>query len=236
VRVFEIGAIFKRDESIQDGPLSVAGYAQPKRVAALAYGQAVDEQWGAPARNVDYFDLKADLEALFMPGALRFRKGAHPALHPGRSAEVLFDGAVIGFIGELHPRWQQKYDLPLAPVIFEVDATALQQRDVPVYQEISRFPAVTRDLALLVKNHVQAQEMLDAFELQRQQSGAGHLVQAIVLFDEYRGKGLENDQKSLAFRFTLQDTQTTLNDNNVDALMAGFIEVARTKHGAALRT
>lgn len=236
VRVFEIGAIFKRDNSVPDGPLSVAGYAQPKRVAALAYGQAVDEQWGMAARNVDYFDLKADLEALFAPRSLRFRKAVHPALHPGRSAEVLLEGEVIGFIGELHPRWQQKYDLPLAPVIFEVDATALQYRDVPVYKEISRFPAVTRDLALLVKNHVAAQELLDAFELERQESGTGHLVQAIVLFDEYRGKGLENDQKSLAFRFTLQDTQTTLNDNNVDALMAGFIEVARLKHGAALRT
>lgn len=236
VRVFEIGAIFKRDESVQDGPLSVAGYAQPKRVAALAYGHALEEQWGAAARNVDYFDLKADLEALFAPRSLRFQKALHPALHPGRSAEILLDGEVIGFIGELHPRWQQKYDLPLAPILFEVDATQLQRREVPAYKEISRFPAVTRDLALLVKNHVQAQEMLDAFEVQRSESGAGHIVQAIVLFDEYRGKGLENDQKSLAFRFTLQDTQTTLNDNNVDALMAGFIEVARTKHGAALRT
>ena len=236
IRVFEIGAIFNKDDAVQDGPLSVAGYTQPKRVAALAYGQAIDEQWGAAARNVDYFDLKADLEALFAPRSLRFQKGSHPALHPGRSAEVLLDGAVIGFIGELHPRWQQKYDLPLAPLIFEVDATALQHRDVPAYKEISRFPAVTRDLALLVKNHVQAQDMLDAFDVHRQESGAGHLVQAIVLFDEYRGKGLENDQKSLAFRFTLQDTQSTLNDNNVDALMAGFIEVARTKHGAALRT
>jgi phenylalanyl-tRNA synthetase beta chain len=236
VRIFEVGAIFKRDESVQDGPLSVAGYAQTKRVAALAYGHGVEEQWGTAARNVDYFDLKADLEALFAPRSLRFRKVLHPALHPGRSAEILLDEVVVGFIGELHPRWQQKYDLPLAPVVFEVDAAALQHQVVPAYKEISRFPAVTRDLALLVKNHVQAQELLDAFALKRQESDAGGIVQAIVLFDEYRGKGLENDQKSLAFRFTLQDTQSTLNDNNVDALMAGFIEVARTKHGAALRT
>ena len=236
VRVFEVGAIFKHDDAVQDGPLSVAGYAQAKRVATLAYGQAVDEQWGQAARNVDYFDLKADLEALFAPRALRFQKAAHPALHPGRCAEVLLDGKVIGFLGELHPRWQQKYDLPLAPVVFEVDTDVLQQRNVPAYQEISRFPAVTRDLALLVKNNVQAQDLLDAFDLEKQECAAGHLVQAIVLFDEYRGKGLENEQKSLAFRFTLQDTQSTLNDNNVDALMAGFIEVARKKHGATLRT
>ena len=236
VRVFEIGAIFRQDAAVQDGPLSVAGYSQPKRVAALAYGQAVDEQWGQAARNVDYFDLKADLEALFAPRALRFQKATHPALHPGRCAEVLLDGKVIGFLGELHPRWQQKYDLPLAPVVFEVDTDGLQQRNVPAYQEISRFPAVTRDLALLVNNNILAQDLLDAFDLEKRESAAGHLVQAIVLFDEYRGKGLENDQKSLAFRFTLQDTQSTLNDNNVDALMAGFIEVARKKHGATLRT
>ncbi len=236
VRVFEIGAIFRRDDAVQDGPLSVAAYFQPKRVAALAYGQAMDEQWGLPARNVDYFDLKADLEALFAPSVLRFQKTVHPALHPGRSADVLLDGKVIGFLGELHPRWQQKYDLPLAPVVLEVDADALQQRDVPAYAEISRFPAVTRDLALVVENRVQAQALLDAFDIETQENASGRLVQAIVLFDEYRGKGLENEQKSLAFRFTLQDTQSTLNDNNVDALMAGFIEVARKKHGATLRT
>ena len=236
VRLFEVGAIFKRDERVQDGPLTVAGYSQPKKVAAIAYGQTVEEQWGQPARNVDYFDVKADLEALFAPRTLRFSKAAHPALHPGRSADIMLDGNVIGCLGELHPRWQQKYDLPLAPVLFEVDATALQQRLVPSYQEISKFPAVTRDIALLVKNHVQAQDLLDAFNAERQASTVGGIVQAIVLFDEYRGKGLENDEKSLAFRFTLQDTQATLNDNNVDAAMARFIEAAHQKYGAALRT
>lgn len=193
-------------------------------------------QWGQPGRNVDYFDVKADLEALFAPNTLRFQKAAHPALHPGRSAEIMLDGKVIGLLGELHPRWQQKYDLPLAPVLFEVDASALQQRQVPSYQEISKFPAVTRDIALLVKNDVQAQDLLDAFDAERQAGAGGGIVQAIVLFDEYRGKGLENDEKSLAFRFTLQDTQTTLNDNNVDAAMARFIEAAHQKYGAALRT
>ena len=236
VRIFEIGAVFQRDPQVQDGPLSIAGYAQPKHIAALAYGQAVEEQWSQPARNTDYFDVKADLEALFAPRTLRFQKAAHPALHPGRSAEVLLDGKVIGFIGELHPRWQQKYDLPLAPVVFEVDVHAAQQRLVPAYTEISKFPAVTRDIALLVKNHVQAQDLLDAFDAERGEGELKRLVQAIVLFDEYRGKGLENDEKSLAFRFTLQDTQTTLNDNNVDAIMARFIEAAHKKHGAALRT
>ena len=235
-RLFEIGAVYLRNPNVQDGPLSVAGYEQPKRVAAIAYGPVADEQWGQPTRNVDYFDIKADLEALFAPKALQFVKTEHPALHPGRSAQVLLDGRVIGFIGELHPRWQQKYDLPLAPMVFEVDACALQRRDVPAYREISKFPAVTRDLALVVKHSVPAQEVMDTFFAEQKVNPACAMMQAIVLFDEYRGKGLGNDEKSLAFRFTLQDTQTTLQDDKVDAAMAAFIDSVNKKHGAKLRT
>jgi len=235
VRLFEVGAVFLRNAATQDGPLSVAGYDQPKRVAAIAYGPAADEQWGAPSRNVDYFDIKADLEALFAPKVLTFVKAEHPALHPGRSANVLMDGRRIGFIGELHPRWQQKYDLPLAPVVFEVDAAALQERDIPSYQEISKFPAVTRDIALVVKQSLPMQDLMDTFLAERQSNPACAIMQAIVLFDEYRGKGLENDEKSLAFRFTLQDTQTTLQDDKVDAAMAAFIASVEKKHGAKLR-
>ena len=235
VRLFEVGAVFLRNASTEDGPLSVAGYDQPKRVAAIAYGPIMEEQWGAPTRNVDYFDVKADLEALFAPKTLKFVKAEHSALHPGRSANVLMDGRVIGFIGEMHPRWQQKYDLPLAPVVFEVDAAALQQCDLPVYQEISKFPAVTRDIAVVVKQSLPMQNLVDTFLAERQSNPACAIMQAIVLFDEYRGKGLENDEKSLAFRFTLQDTQTTLQDDKVDAAMAAFIASVEKRHGAKLR-
>jgi len=235
VPVFEIGAVYQRDAAAVDGPLTVAGYHQPKRVAALAYGPAVDEQWGQTTRNVDYFDIKADLEALFAPASLRFVKTEHPALHPGRSAQILLDGKAVGFIGELHPRWQQKYDLPLAPVLFELDAAALQARKVPAYNEISKFPAVTRDLALVVKQAVAAQDLIDTFIGEQKTNAACKIMQAIVLFDEYRGKGLENDEKSLAFRFTLQDTQSTLHDDVVNAAMAAFVAAAKNKHGGNIR-
>ncbi|MCC6072105.1 phenylalanine--tRNA ligase subunit beta [Massilia sp. GCM10020059] len=235
VRVFEIGAIFKRNPQAQDGPLSVAGFEQPKRLAAIAYGPAVEEQWGAASRAVDYFDVKADVEAMFAPYALRFVKADHPALHPGRSATILLDGREIGFIGELHPRWLQKYELPQAPVLFEVDAVALQQRPLPKYEEISKFPGATRDLALVVKQTVAAQDLLDAFNAEIAANPAGRIVQAIVLFDEYRGAGLETDEKSLAFRFSLQDTQTTLQDDQVEALMTAVANAAREKHHAKSR-
>lgn len=235
VRAFEVGGVFKRNASVMDGPLTVAGYDQPKRVAAIAYGPALDEQWDVATRAVDFFDLKADLEALFAPLQLRFAKAEHPALHPGRSATVLLDDQQIGVIGELHPRWLQKYDLPQAPVVFEVDAEALRGRIVPVYSEISKFPGATRDLALVVKQDVPAQSVLDAFTAEIAVNPMGKIVQAVVLFDEYRGKGLEADEKSLAFRFSLQDTQSTLQDDAVDAIMAAVLATASTKLNAKLR-
>jgi phenylalanyl-tRNA synthetase beta chain len=236
VRVFEVGGVFLRNPEAQDGPLAVAGFDQPKRVAAIAYGPAVDEQWGVPTRAVDFFDVKADLEALFAPRVVRFSKVEHPALHPGRAASVEVDGKIVGVIGELHPRWLQKYDLPQAPVLFEVDAEALRARDVPRYAEISKFPGATRDLALVVKQDVPAQALLDAFQAELASNPSGKLVQAVVLFDEYRGKGLEQDEKSLAFRFGLQDTQSTLQDDAVEAIMAALASAAQQKHGAKLRS
>lgn len=235
VRAFEVGAVFKRNGEVQDGPLAVAGFDQPKHVAAIAYGPAADEQWGMPTRAVDFFDVKADLEALFAPRQLRFAKAEHPALHPGRCATVELDGKQIGLVGELHPRWLQKYDLPQAPVLFEVDADALCERVVPRYTEISKFPGATRDLALVVKQDVPAQRVIDAFNAEIAANPAGKIVQAVVLFDEYRGKGLETDEKSLAFRFSLQDTQSTLQDEAVDAIMAAVAESASTKLHARLR-
>jgi phenylalanyl-tRNA synthetase beta chain len=235
VRLFEIAAVYHRSGEAADGPLSVAGYSQPQRVAGLAYGPALDEQWDVPARAVDFFDVKADLEALFAPRVVRFEKAGYESMHPGRCAVISVDGKRVGVIGELHPRLMQKYELAQAPVLFEVDADALQQRPVPQYEEISKFPGASRDLALVVKQHVAAQDILDAFAAEVQSNPLGRIVQAVVLFDEYRGKGLEMDEKSLAFRFSLQDTQSTLQDEAVDAIMAALAEAAKQKHGARLR-
>jgi phenylalanyl-tRNA synthetase beta chain len=160
----------------------------------------------------------------------------HPALHPGRSARVLLDGCDIGVIGELHPRWQQKYELPAAPVMFEIDAVALQQQKLPAHQEISKFPSVIRDLALVVSSTLAAQDLIDVFVAEQRENPACRIMQAIVLFDEYRGKGLENGEKSLAFRVMLQDTQTTLQDESVDAAINAIVTAANNKTGAKLRT
>jgi phenylalanyl-tRNA synthetase beta chain len=123
VRLFEVGRVFHRDPKVADGGLTVAGYHQPMMAAGIAYGPAFDEQWGVATRPVDFFDIKGDVEALFHPRVPRFEPVAHPALHPGRAARVIVDGKAVGVVGELHPRWLQKYELPQAPVLFELELT-----------------------------------------------------------------------------------------------------------------
>jgi len=226
VRVFETGRCFFRDS--EGGP--VDGFSQPWKLAGLAYGAAVPEQWGAAARNVDFFDVKGDLEILLAPAVARFEKAGHPALHPGRSARVVIDGQAIGFVGELHPRWVQKYDLPLAPIVFELDLAALTQAKLPHYVEVSRQPPAIRDLAITVDLGLELQQLIDGMTANRPA-----LVQDIRLFDLYTGKGVESGKKSLAFRIVMQDTQRTLQDAEVDAAMQQLVAYLEQAFAAQLR-
>ena len=236
IRIFELAAVYLRNDTTEDGGLSVAGFHEPKRLSGLAYGAQADEQWGQATRQVDFFDVKADLEALFAPKKLRFSKVEHVALHPGRSAQIECDGVVVGVLGELHPALQQRYDLPLAPVVFEVSVAALQAVNVPAYQEISKFQAVTRDLAVVVNHAVAVQDVLDIFSQEQLANPLCRAVQSVVLFDEYRGKGLEAHEKSLAFRCTLQDTQSTLQEEHIEAAVATLLSAAVNQCGARLRS
>ena len=220
VRLFEIGGCFKAEAD---------SYSQEERLAGLAYGAAVPEQWGSAARNVDLFDVKGDVEALFAPRMLTFQAAEHPASHPGRSARILLDGRAIGWIGELHPQWQQQADLPLPVIWFEVQLSALQQAHLPKGQEISRFPAVRRDIAVLVDEAVTVQSLLETMQAQQVP-----FVSEIALFDVYRGKGVEEGRKSLAFRVLLKDTQKTLTDSEIEPSIASLVQ-ALQKIGAKLR-
>jgi len=226
VRLFETGRTFHRDA--QGGP--VEGFHQPWKLAALAYGAALPEGWGSGARKVDLFDVKGDLEALLAPAPLRFEKLVHPALHPGRAARVILDGRDIGCIGELHPEWVQKYDLPQAPVLFEVDFPTVKTAGVPAYAEVSKFPPVIRDLAVVVDQSTALQTLLDALKGQ-----LPTLIQDIQLFDVYAGKGVAENKKSLAFRIVMQDTQRTLLDSEVDAAMQQLVSCLEQAFGPQLR-
>nr|WP_175802147.1 phenylalanine--tRNA ligase subunit beta [Burkholderia anthina] len=238
VRVFEAGRVFLADSSAKAGELTVEGYTQPKRVGALAYGPAVDEQWGVATRAVDFFDVKGDLEALLAPAAARFVKAEHPALHPGRSARIEVDGRAVGWIGELHPRLMQKYELPHAPVMFEIDSDALIARALPAPTDVSKFPPVRRDIAVVVDQAVEVQALFDEMKKALAED-ACRFVQKVVLFDEFRAKsntsgGLAAHEKSLAFRVTLQDAAGTLQDEVVDQAIQTLVE-RMARAGARLR-
>ncbi|MDR5738633.1 phenylalanine--tRNA ligase subunit beta [Caballeronia sp. LZ016] len=239
IRVFEAGRVFLRDASVKAGELAVEGFAQPKMIGGLAYGPAIEEQWGAASRNVDFFDVKGDVEALFAPVVPRFVKAEHPALHPGRSARIEVAGRAVGWIGELHPRWLQTYDLPHAPILFEIEAEALMERALPVPSEVSKFPPVRRDIAIVVDQSVPVQALLDELENARSEPACKHVTR-VALFDEFRPKsntsgGLREHEKSLAFRVTLQDTGGTLQDETVDTAIRTLVDRLARVHGARLR-
>jgi len=230
VRVFEVGRVFLREADAAEGDLEIAGTRQPMRLAGLAYGPAWDEQWGMPSRMVDFFDLKGDIETLVFPRSVSFERAAHPALHPGRCARVLIGGRVAGWAGELHPRWQQKYELPLAPVLFELDTASLLSVDLPRYQPVSKFPSVVRDMAVVVAENIETQALLE--EMCRHSDPR---VRDIRLFDVYRGKGMAANEKSLAFRIVMQDTEKTLTDQEADLAMTRISQALAARFGGRLR-
>ncbi|MCW0210252.1 MAG: phenylalanine--tRNA ligase subunit beta [Achromobacter sp.] len=240
VRLFELGRVFLRDASAPDGPLEVAGVRQPLKLAGAAWGPAVEEQWGAATRQVDFYDVKMDVEALFgaRGGRLRFEAAAHPALHPGRSARIELDGRQVGWIGELHPRWAQQSDLAHAPVVFELDVAVLSEGELPQVRELSRQPVVMRDLALWVDAHVSVQSMLDTVAAAVKADPQLAVVQDVRLFDVWREKpqdGQPATEKSLAFRFWLQDTEVTLDEARVADCLARIKDALVAAHGARQR-
>ncbi|OAI51185.1 phenylalanine--tRNA ligase subunit beta, partial [Betaproteobacteria bacterium SCGC AG-212-J23] len=231
IRVFELGRVFLRDPAAQDGPLSVAGLRQPMRIGAAAFGPLAEEQWDEPSRGVDFFDVKADVEALATPLAVRFEAAPHPAFHPGRSARILLDGQPVGAIGELHPKWQQKYGLAQAAVLFEIDAAALEAVPMPHPGAISDQPPVVRDIALIFPAGTPVQGVLDAIEAEKPP-----IVRSVRLFSLYRGASLPAGTKSLAFRVVMQDTERTLTDAEADAARDALVSLLGRRFSATLRT
>ena len=234
VRIFELGRVFRRDAAVTDSLTTVAGVLQPLRLSGLAYGPAQPLQWGAAERPVDFFDVKADVEALLAPRRASFVAAEHPALHPGRSARIELDGQPIGWIGELHPKWRQGYDLPQAPVLFELDADVLKAQVVPAYQPIARQQSVWRDLALVVKDGVPHDALIAAIT-----DDTSGLVRHAQLFDIYKPKAptadIAADERSMAVRVELLDDQATLTDERVESVVSGIVERLGQRLQARLR-
>jgi len=224
VRLFELGRVFATQPG--DAPL------ETRRVAAVAYGDAAAEQWGAGARPVDFYDLKGDLESLAaLSGAsLEFEAGRQTWLHPGRAARVLRDGQPLGWIGQLHPRLQRDLGLDHDVLMFELDLDALLARPLPRAVAQSRYPSVRRDLAFVV-----AETLPWAAVEASVRAAAGPSLRGLVLFDRYVGKGVETGFKSLAMGLILQDETRTLTDRDVDVAVADVTAALEREHGARIR-
>lgn len=237
VRIFELGRVFLPDPTINDGPWSVKGINQPQRIAGLAYGDVNDPQWGEPARRVDFFDVKGDVERLVAPLHARFVREEIPAFHPGRSAAIYVGERRVGVIGELHPRLAQTYDLPHSPVVFEIDVAPICSVYVPHYTPVSKFQPMRRDIAVVVPADMEVQTLFNAMQKARLGDVRTAPVSDIRLFDLYRPTdGEHKDEKSLAFTLELVSTsEEALSEQDADAAVQGIVE-ALTLVGARLRS
>ncbi len=223
VRLFESGLRYV----LQDNDLK-----QEKCVAGLIYGDIAPEQWAQRAREVDFFDLKGEVEALLAltgePERFRFEPAAHPVLHPGQAAAILRDGETVGWAGALHPAHQRVLDLPKTPFLFEILVQGVFRAKMPGYGEISRFPSVRRDISLFVEESISAATLL---ECARQH--APKVLRQVFVFDVYRDSGIDSGLKSVALGLILQDYCSTLTDGEadatVDAVKAALIEDLKVK-------
>jgi phenylalanyl-tRNA synthetase beta chain len=237
VRVFELGRVFLRNASVQNSDTTVEGFDQPVRVAGMAWGPVEPLGWQGKARQVDFYDVKADVEKLLAPRQAEFVAAEHPAMHPGRSAQVLLDGVLIGHVGELHPRWRQVWDLTSAPVVFELSLDAVTARQVPVAKAVAKHQPVDRDIAVIVNEQVTHAQLMAAIHTAPTQG----LLRDAVLFDIYRPKvdsagGLAVGEKSLAVRLSLYSDEATLTDLQIEAVMQSVVLALTQQLSARLRS
>ncbi len=236
VRVFELGRVFLRDASVKGSDTAVEGFYQPMRVAGLASGSAEALQWGRKEQGADFYDVKGDVEALLGNLQAEFVPGSHPAMHPGRCAQVMLGGRAIGFVGELHPKWRQAYELAQAPILFELDLDPVMQRVVPVFKSVAKFQAVQRDIAVVVADQVNHAALMTAIWA----APTAGLLQDAQLFDVYRPKpGLDAPSgagdRSLAVRLTLNSDDATLTEEQIESVVKAVVGQLTTDLGARQR-
>jgi len=225
VRIFEASKSFH-------GTLDT--HIEVMRIAGLVTGPVMPEQWGVKPANADFFDIKADVEALLLLAAdadeLKFVPIPHPALQPGQAAEIRRNGSVIGVIGKLHPGVAKRYDLKRPVYVFELDAAQTLASKAPVATDISKFPAIRRDIAVIVDDAVSADDLVSTVA-----ASAPELIQDVRIFDIYTGAGIEAGRKSVAIGLILQETSRTLTDDDADVVMAATVSKLKDKFAAELR-
>ena len=226
IKLFEIGACFK----IREGNL-----LQIPMLGGLISGSMLPDQWGATAREVDFFDLKGAVDSLltgiYPVQAFQYRVETHPALHPGQTAAIFMNDTKVGIIGSLHPAILQDLDIKDRVFLFELDLPALQKPSITAYHEISRFPEIRRDLAILVDQTIPALVIQDTIK-----DVAGDWLKECFIFDVYQGKGVTPGLKSVALALVLQHSARTLVDEEVVALTDRVVQALKGQLGAELRS
>jgi phenylalanyl-tRNA synthetase beta chain len=224
VRLFESGLCFNK----------IGGETlQQKMLAGLVLGDAYSEQWGEQSRKVDFFDIKADIQALFsLTGCeVQFLSAQQSALHPGQTAEIIAaDGKKIGWLGMLHPNLEKKLGFDTPVFLFELDQNLVLNKQIPVFKALSKYPSVRRDLALIVKEDITASEIINCIK-----SSAEAVLQEVIIFDIYRGKGVEEGSKSIALSLIMQDDTQTLTDSEIDAIVGRLLALLNNEKNAKLR-
>jgi len=225
IRLFEIGKSFHG---------TLKAHEEIDRIAVIVVGPVMPEQWGNKSQDVDFFDIKSDVEAILRlsGNASKFEFVAvdHPALQKGQSAEIVRDKKVIGIVGKLHPRHAKSFELKRAVFVFELDADLALASTMPIATAISKYPSIRRDIAVIVDEKTSADELIRTVE-----TAAPDLISNVRIFDIYTGPGIEAGRKSIALGLILQETSRTLTDDDADSAMAAAVRKLQEKYGAELR-
>ncbi|MFH0265084.1 phenylalanine--tRNA ligase subunit beta [Vibrio rumoiensis] len=228
VRLFEYGLRFIPCESAENG------MRQEPMLAGVIAGTRSEEHWDIETNTVDFFDLKGDLEAILEltsnEKSYSFEPVSHPALHPGQSAAIVVNGEPVGVIGTVHPELERKFGLNGRTIVFEIEWSAIDSRVIPEAVSLSKFPANRRDIAVVVKEEVASGDIVNACL-----ANGGELLTGAKLFDVYRGKGVEEGNKSLAIALSLQSTERTLEDADIAASVDAIVAALTEQFGATLR-
>ncbi|OBE53604.1 phenylalanine--tRNA ligase subunit beta [Acinetobacter baumannii] len=226
VRFFELGLRFdyQNANSIQD-------LKQIPTLALVAVGSREPESWHAKPQPMDFFDFKGEVEEILAAGRVKveYVRSERPWLHPGQSAEILVDGQSIGYLGRLHPSLENELDLSTTWVA-ELDQAAVLQSYVSNFTELSRFPSVRRDIALLISDNINVRDIQQLIE-----KTGGELLDSTWLFDVYTGQGVEEGKRSLAFALLWQHPSRTLEDAEIKSGMDNIIQVLENTYQATLR-
>jgi phenylalanyl-tRNA synthetase beta chain len=226
LRLFELGPQFAAAEQ---------GVAETAVVAGLALGTRATEHWDGAGPDVDYFDVKGDVEAVLRltgaAGEFRFEAATHPALSPGRTARVVRGERTVGWLGALHPELAKRIDKKRVGVVFALHLDGVMPAVVPAFERYSKFPSIRRDLAIVVAEDVSAEALTKVAR-----RAAGEILQHVVVFDVYRGEGVDSRRKSIGLGLILQDASRTLTDEDADQKMRSVMRQLEQELGATIRT